>query len=83
MASMLRRVSSRVSPFEVAEVPMLKLMTSADSSLAASSKVVRVRVQVSKNRLVAMRPRNSGTFLTGRPGSAANDSAVSSICSRS
>ena len=37
-------VSSRLSPFDVADVAMLMLITSADSREAASSKVVRVRV---------------------------------------
>ena len=35
------------SPFSTAEPPEAKLMTSADSDLAASSKELRVRVQAS------------------------------------
>ena len=43
---------------------MLRLMTSADSRLAAISKVVRVRVEGSKNTLNTALPRSSGTFFT-------------------
>ena len=64
MASRLRRVSSRVSPLAVAEVEMLRLSTSAERRLAASSKVVRVRVLFSKKRLATTLPRHRGTFLT-------------------
>ena len=45
---------------------MSRLMTSAESRLAAISKVVRVRVEFSKNRLKTLLPRSSGTFLTSR-----------------
>ena len=45
---------------------MSRLMTSADSRLAAISKVVRVRVLFSKNRLNTLLPRSSGTFFTSR-----------------
>ena len=45
---------------------MSRLMTSADSRVAAISKVVRVRVEFSKNRLNTLLPRSSGTFLTSR-----------------
>jgi hypothetical protein len=41
-------------------VAMLKLTTSAERRLAASSKLVRVRVEFSKNRLHTMRPRSVG-----------------------
>ena len=56
MASRVRTVSSRLSPFVVLGVEALMLTTSAPSRLAASSKVVRVRVEVSKNRLSTVRP---------------------------
>jgi len=38
----------------------------SDRRLAAISKVVRVRVLFSKNRLNTLLPRNSGTFFTSR-----------------
>ena len=56
-------VSKRLSPLVVEEVLMFRLMTSADKRLAAISKVVRVRVEFSKNRLNTDLPRNSGTLL--------------------
>src|SRR3989344_3610328 len=52
IASRLRMVSSRVSPLLVLEAPTFRLMTSADSRLAAISKVVRVRVLDSKFEFV-------------------------------
>ena len=61
---------------------MLRLTTSAESRLAAISKVVRVRVDGSKNRLKIDLPRNSGTFFTSRSPTSMKDSAVSSICVR-
>ena len=48
------------------ERAMSRLMTSADRRLAAISKVVRVRVLFSKNRLNTLLPRSSGTFFTSR-----------------
>ena len=45
---------------------MSRLNTSADKRVAAISKVVRVRVLFSKNRLNTLLPRNSGTFFTSR-----------------
>ena len=56
---------------------MLRLMTSADRRLAAISKVVRVRVLFSKNRLNTVLPRSSGTFLTSRSAIETNGTAVS------
>src|SRR5215213_6060574 len=61
---------------------MFRLMTSADSRLAAISNVVRVRVEGSKKRLKTLLPRSSGTFFTSRSVTPANDSAVSRICVR-
>ena len=66
IADRLSIVSSRLSPLVVDERAMSRLMTSADSRLAAISKVVRVRVEFSKNRLKTLLPRSSGTFLTSR-----------------
>jgi hypothetical protein len=45
---------------------MSRLITSALRRVAAISKVVRVRVLFSKNRLNTLLPRSSGTFLTSR-----------------
>jgi hypothetical protein len=59
----------------VDDVDTLTLSTSADRRLAASSKVVRVRVLGSKKRLTMVLPRSSGTFLTARPPTPAKDSA--------
>ncbi|MNC89411.1 hypothetical protein D3C83_53450 [compost metagenome] len=58
---------------------MLRLMTSAESRLAAISKVVRVRVDGSKNTLNTDLPRSRGTFFTLVP---TKDLAVSRICHR-
>ena len=79
IATRLSIVSSSVSPLDVDDAPMLRLMTSADSRFAAISKVVRVRVELSKNRLNTALPRRSGTFLTSRSPIEANGSAVSRI----
>ena len=59
---------------------MSRLMTSADSRLAAISKVVRVRVLFSKNRLNTLLPRSSGTFFTSRSLTLRKVPAVSRIC---
>src|SRR5690348_13055489 len=56
---------------------MLRLITSADSRLAAISNVVRVRVEFSKNRLNTALPRSSGTFFTSRSAIETKGSAVS------
>ena len=56
---------------------MSRLNTSALRRLAAISKVVRVRVLFSKNRLKTLLPRNSGTFLTSRSLTETNWLAVS------
>src|SRR5206468_3307003 len=66
MAARLSIVSSSDSPLLVDEAAMFRLMTSADRRLEAISKVVRVRVEFSKNRLNTLFPRISGTFLTSR-----------------
>src|SRR5574343_834810 len=79
MATRLSMVSSRVSPLAVDDLLMSRLMTSALKRLAAISKVVRVRVEFSKNRLKTLLPRSSGTFLTSRAETSMKDSAVSRI----
>ncbi len=48
-------------------------------ALASSSKVVRVRVEFSKNTLHTVLPRSSGTFFTARAPTSRNESAVSRI----
>jgi hypothetical protein len=47
MAWRVSAVSFRLSPFDTDDPPVEKLMTSADSRLAASSKEIRVRVEFS------------------------------------
>src|SRR5258706_7833004 len=82
IADRLATVSSSDSPLVAEDTEMLRLMTSADRRLAAISKVVRVRVEASKNRLNTLLPRSSGTFFTSRSVTPAKDSAVSRICTR-
>src|SRR5258708_14177523 len=82
IAERLATVSSKDSPFDWDDTAMLRLMTSADSRLAAISKVVRVRVEGSKNRLKTLLPLSSGTFFTSRSVTPTNDSAVSRIWAR-
>src|SRR5574343_1007139 len=79
MAHRLSMVSSNVSPLAVDDLLMSRLMTSALRRLAAISKVVRVRVEFSKNRLKTLLPRSNGTFLTSRADTSMKDSAVSRI----
>src|SRR5688500_7974934 len=81
MADKFATVSSSDSPLLADDTAMLRLITSADRRLAAISKVVRVRVEGSKNKLNTLLPRNSGTFFTSRSVTPAKDSAVSRICS--
>src|SRR5215831_15183530 len=77
IATRLSIVSSSVSPLLVDETPMLRLITSAESRLAAISNVVRVRVLFSKNRLNTVLPRSRGTFLTSRSAIDTKGTAVS------
>src|SRR5437764_2418289 len=79
MAERFATVSRSDSPFVWDESAILRLMTSAESRFAAISKVVRVRVEGSKNRLKTLLPRSSGTFFTSRSVTPTNDSAVSRI----
>ena len=64
MALRVMAVSSSVSPFFTDEAEVCMLMTSPPSRLPASSKLVRVRVEFSKNRLMMVRPRSSDCFLS-------------------
>src|SRR5688500_14616955 len=80
IAERLATVSRSDSPLVAEDTVMFRLITSADRRLAAISKVVRVRVEASKNRLNTLLPRSSGTFFTSRSVTPAKDSAVSRIC---
>ena len=60
MASMFFAVSMNVSPFERLLLEAVKSTTSAPSRLAARPKLVRVRVEFSKNRLAIVLSCNSG-----------------------
>ena len=71
-------VSRSDSPLTVADADPLMLTPSADRRLAAISKLVRVRVDGSRNRLTIVRPRRVGSFLILRSLTSRNDSAVSS-----
>jgi hypothetical protein len=73
-------VSSSDSPLLAELRAMSRLITSADRRLAAISKVVRVRVLFSKNRLNTLLPRSSGTFLTSRSCTLTKLAAVSRMC---
>src|SRR6185295_6395890 len=79
IASILRAVSSKVSPLTTLLDDGEKLITSALSRFAASSNEVRVLVLGSKNRLTTVRPRSAGTFLISRPVTSLNESAVCKI----
>ena len=77
-ASRLRAVSLRVSPFFSEEASAVKLMISAERRCSASSKLIRVRVEGSTNRLTTVLPRRAGTFLIARWPTALKARAVSS-----
>ena len=64
------------SPLDSEEPFAEKLMTSAESRLAAASNEIRVRVESSKKRLTTVRPRRAGSFLIGRSASDRISSAV-------
>ena len=70
------------SPLDTDEPLAEKLITSADSRLAASSNEMRVRVESSKNRLTTVRRRSVGSLRTSRPPIACSiRAAVSRTCS--
>ncbi len=75
-------VSSRLSPLDADEAGTSSVTTSADSRLAAISKVVRVRVEASKNSSTTVLPRSSGTFLTLRAPTSTSESASVNSSSR-
>ena len=66
MSVIVATVSRNDSPLLTLEVETLKVIVSAESRFAAVSKLKRVRVESSKNRLATVRPRNAGTLGTGR-----------------
>ena len=76
IASRVSAVSLSDSPFDSDEPLAEKLMTSAESRLAAASNEMRVRVESSKNRFTTVRPRRAGSFLIGRSASDRISSAV-------
>src|SRR3970040_2285356 len=78
-------VSSSDSPLVCELTATFRLITSADRRLAAISKVVRVRVAASKERVNKLLSRKSGTFFTSRSVTPTKEAAVSrmrSIVSR-
>ena len=83
MASRVSAVSLRLSPLATLDPLAEKLITSADSRLAAASNEILVRVESSKKRLTTVRPRSVGSFLIGRSAIRASSSAVSRISSAS
>ncbi len=83
IASSVSAVSLSDSPLESEEPLAEKLMTSAESRLAAASNEIRVRVESSKKRLTTVRPRRAGSFLIGRSASERISSAVASTSSAS
>ena len=79
MALSVSPVSASVSPFFVELDEAEKLMTSADMRLPAISKLVRVRVDGSRKRLMIVRPRSVGSFLMVRSLTSLKLRAVSRI----
>src|SRR5262249_56180973 len=63
IACRFNAVSTSVSPLTTLEVEAEMLIASADKRFAAISKLVRVRVEASKKRLMTVFPRSVGTFL--------------------
>ena len=59
-------MSLRDSPLETDEPFAAKLITSAESLLAASSKEIRVLVESSKKRFTTVFPRRVGNFFISR-----------------
>ena len=79
MACKVCAVSFSDSPLLILEPFEEKLMTSADSRLAAASKEIRVRVESSAKRFTIVRPRKVGSFFIGPSLTRANSCAVSRI----
>ena len=68
-------VSFSDSPLSTDDPEAFSDMVSADSRLAASSKLDEVRVDDSKKTFTTVRPRSVGTFLTSRASTASNEAA--------
>ena len=83
IASTVMAVSRRLSPLLVEEPLADRLMVSADIHLPAISNELRVRVESSKKKLMMVRPRRVGTFLTSRRWRSCIDAAVSRMSSTS
>src|SRR5450631_659306 len=77
-ASRFFAVSFSVSPFLNDDASAEKFTMSAVNRCAASSKLMRVRVDGSMKRLTTVLPRNAGTFLIARSPTALNALVVSS-----
>ncbi len=83
IASMVRTVSRSDSPLD-AEEPLAEiLIVSALIHFPAVSNDVRVRVESSKKRLMTVRPRRVGSFLTSRCWMSCIEAAVVRISSAS
>ena len=67
MASRFLTVSMSVSPLETEEPEAVQLSASAESTLAAISKELRVRVEASKKRLTMERAAQRRHLLDGPP----------------
>ncbi len=80
---MFLAVSMKLSPFERLEPPVVKSMVSALNRLAASPKLVRVRVDGSKNRLTTTLPLSWVSFPRRLWLTSINSSALSKIVSNS
>ena len=80
---MLRTVSASVSPFFTLDEAAEKFTTSALSRFSANSKLRRVRVLFSKNKLATVKSLKLGTFRMGRLMMSLNPLAVSKISSTS
>src|SRR5438094_2528593 len=65
IASSVRAISIKVSPFDTLLDDAEIFTTSADRRFPAISNEVLVRVDASKNRLIIVLPRSVGTFLMG------------------
>ena len=81
IAWMFLAVSIRLSPFCTLEVEPLEVDHIRRQALGGESKLVRVRVEDSKNMLAMVLPRSAGTFFTSRADTSLNDSAVFSSSS--
>ena len=77
MASRFWAVSLKLSPFFRLLEEAVKFTVSALSRFCASSKLIRVRVEFSKNRFTMVTPWRDGTFLMGRSRTSRKLKAVS------